>query len=219
MFSGNRSSGFSKHAIFGIIGLSAFTFGCKGTTGSSAKPTNTAAQADTGPSRCDTNGKRIVKIDLNQDKQPDVWKLYAKQKIDHTEVDVLTCKERDLNFDGRKDTWYHYDNEGNLALEEMDVDFDGQIDLTTFRRGGKVIRKEMDTDHNNRVDVWQQFEDAVLVRVERDTDGDGRVDYWEHYEGGRIDRIGYDNNGDGRVDRWDRAATAPEEPANASGQS
>lgn len=191
--------------------------GCSGTTKGSTRSTEGAgktAAVKGSSSRCDATGKQVIELDINQDKQPDVWKLFAARLVDGAKVDVLTCKERDLNFDGRKDLWYHYDDDGNVTLEEMDLDFDGRVDLVTIRRQGKIVRQEMDTDHNGTVDVWKQFEEAVLVRIERDTKGDGRVDYWEYYEGGQLDRIGYDRNGDGRVDHWDRApAAAAAKPA------
>jgi len=34
--------------------------------------------------------------------------------------EVLTCKEVDLNFDGKKDMWVYYDNAGNINNEEYD---------------------------------------------------------------------------------------------------
>lgn len=156
-------------------------------------------------SRCNVAGKRIVKLDLNKDNQPDVWKLYKTKTEGKTKVEVLTCKERDLNFDGRKDVWYYYNDDGDVRMEEMDLNFDGRIDLTTKRRGGKLFRQEMDTNHDGKVDVWRFYEEEVLVRIERDTNSNGKVNYWEYYEDGQLDRIGYDDDSDGIVDRWDRA--------------
>ena len=46
-------------------------------------------------SRCNTSGKRVVTLDLNQDKQPDVWKIYAVKSEGGSKVEVLTCKEQD----------------------------------------------------------------------------------------------------------------------------
>jgi len=128
---------------------------CKGSTKGADKPPVTGRGKSTAAkpedrTRCDVKGKRIVKLDINQDKQPDVWKLYKTRVEGGAKVDVLTCKERDLNFDGRKDIWYYYDDDGNLRMEEMDLDFDGRIDLVTIRRGGKVIRQELDTNYNAR---------------------------------------------------------------------
>jgi hypothetical protein len=191
------------------VSLLAPQVGCKGTTKGAEKRTAKLKGSDKAKaeerSRCNTAGKRVVKLDLNQDKQPDVWKLYSTKVEGGAKVDVLTCKERDLNFDGRKDVWYYYTDDGNVRMEEMDLDFDGRIDLVTYRQGGKMLRQEMDTNHNGKADVFKRYEEEVLSRIERDTNHDGKIDYWEYYEGGQLDRIGYDDDSDGVVDRWDRA--------------
>jgi hypothetical protein len=166
-------------------------------------------------SRCKTAGKRVVKLDLNRDKQPDVWKLYASRMEGGSKVEALTCKEIDLNFDGRKDIWIYYDDSGDRKMEEMDLDFDGRVDMVTFRRGGKVIRQELDTNYDSKPDIWKYYEEEVLTRVDRDSNNDGRVDFWEYYESGQLDRVGYDKDGDGKVDAWDRAP-AQAEPAAAA---
>jgi hypothetical protein len=174
-------------------------------------------------SRCDKSGKRVIPLDLNKDNQPDVWKIYASKSDSGSKVDILTCKEQDLNFDGRRDIWIYFDDNGNRQMEEMDLDFDGKVDLVTFYQGGKVTRQELDTNFDGSPDIWKIFEDKVLVRVERDSNYDGKMDYWEFYEGGELDRVGYDKNGDGRPDEFDRApsqqtasaapAAKPKEPA------
>jgi hypothetical protein len=191
-----------------LLTLVLFGVGCGGNKAATRKDPKPKAPVKTVEerSRCNTEGKRIIRLDLNQDKQPDVWKLYTTKIERGAKVDVLACKERDLNFDGRKDTWYYYDDDGNVRMEEMDFTFDGRVDLVTHRRGGKIIRKEMDTNHDGRIDVWHYFEEGVLTKIDRDSNFDGKVDYWEYYEGGQLDRIGYDDDGDGLVDRWDRTS-------------
>jgi hypothetical protein len=184
-----------------------------GCSGSDQKDPSTAASITSSKedrSRCNASGKRVVTLDLNQDKRPDIWKIYSTKSEGGTTLDILTCKEQDLNFDGRKDIWIYYDDKGNREMEEMDFDFDGKIDMVTFRRGGKVIRQEMDTNFDGKVDIWKYYNsDEALERVERDSNYDGRVDYWEYYEGGQLDRIAYDKDGDGKPDEFDRApATA-----------
>ncbi|PID37939.1 MAG: hypothetical protein CSA24_01975 [Deltaproteobacteria bacterium] len=202
-----RSASFGA-ALIVIVALLLPAVGCKGTTKGVEKRSAKLSASDKPKaerSRCNTAGKRVVKLDLNQDKQPDVWKLYRTKVEGGAKVDVLTCKERDLNFDGRKDVWYYYDDDGNIRMEEMDLYFDGRIDLVTYRQGGKMVRQEMDTNHNGKADVFKHYEEEILARIERDTNHDGKIDYWEYYEGGQLDRIGYDDDSDGVVDRWDRA--------------
>lgn len=205
-----RDLGKAARAMVLAIGAAAILCpaGCKSSEGSAKGKTTTPTKGkggSAGPSRCNAQGKRVVKLDLNQDKQPDVWKIYKSKVEQGAKVDVLTCKERDLNFDGRKDIWYYYDADGNIQKEEMDLDFDGSTDLVTIRRAGKVVRQEMDTNHDGKPDVWKQYEEEVLTRIDRDTNYNGKVDYWEYYEGGQLDRIGFDLDGDGRVDRWERS--------------
>src|SRR5262249_42457579 len=113
------------------------------TAANSGGPSNAPAAANVDKSRCDTSGKKVVEIDVNGDKRADVWKVYAKSVENGAQVDVLTCKEVDLNFDGKKDMWVYYDNTGNITLEEFDLDFDGKTDLWTYRQNGKIVRQEL----------------------------------------------------------------------------
>ena len=164
-------------------------------------------------SRCSPEGKRVVELDLNRDKQPDVWNLYASKIEGGAKVDLMSCKAIDLNFDGRRDVWKYYNDAGSLVREEMDLDFDGRIDLVTIRRAGKIHKQEMDTNYDGKTDIFKHFEEGQLVRVDRDSNYNGKIDYWEYYEGGQLDRIGYDRDGDSRVDHWDRAPSKPAAPA------
>lgn len=186
---------------------------CGGSKKDTKTAKNTQTNANTAPvakavaadrTRCSSAGKRIVKLDLNRDKQPDVFKLYEKKIVNGETIEVLSCKEVDLNFDGRKDVWNYYDDQGNLRMEEWDLDFDGRIDMTTHRKSGKIHTQELDTNYDKKPDIWRRYEDGVLIRVERDSNNDGRIDYREFYEGGRLDRINYDKDGDGRMESWDR---------------
>jgi len=170
--------------------------------------TNSPAVTKDQRTRCDVKGKRVVELDLNHDKQADVWKLYESKMDGGAKVEQLSCKEIDLNFDGRKDIWIHYDQAGNRRMEEMDLDFDGHIDLVTIRQKGKVARQDLDTNFDGKPDIWKYYENGVLARLDRDSNADGKIDYWEYYEGGQLDRVGYDKDGDGRVDAWDRAAAS-----------
>src|SRR5215471_8761963 len=136
-------------------------------------------------SKCDDKGKQVITADTNQDKKPDVWKFFATTTLNGQQVQAITCKQ-------------------------FDLDFDGKFDLTVYYVQGKKVREELDTNYDQRPDLWKYFEDEKLVRIERDTNGDGKVDEWQYFEGGKLDRIGYDTTGSGRVDRWDRAPEAEE---------
>jgi hypothetical protein len=207
---------FSERGWLAVCGAAIVLCGCPAEQQKAQPKTGTGSSVTAEDrSRCNASGKRVVTLDLNQDKQPDVWKIYAAKTEGGSKVEVLTCKEQDLNYDGRKDIWIYYDDTGNRQMEEMDLDFDGKVDLITIRRGGKVVRQELDTNYDGKPDIWKHFVDEVLERVERDSNYDGRVDYWEYYEGGQLDRVGYDKDGDGKPEELDRApaqATAAAPP-------
>ena len=172
--------------------------------------------------------EKVVQYDLNRDGKPDVWEyLVTVKNAEGRPVDRVTRKEMDLNFDGRVDAVYWYDDQGEKVREQLDLDFDGKVDETLFFEKGQIVRKERDLNGDGKVDTWLFYERGQLVRKERDTKGTGRVDYWEFWENGQIDRIGEDLDGDGNVDRWSRSpesvsntapGTAPATPPPATGK-
>lgn len=154
---------------------------------------------------CRLGGKRVESVDLNHDGRPEIWKLYAKQSVGCSRVEVLTCQVLDLNHDGRQDLWIYFDSQGHRQREELDLDFDGRLDLVTTHRGDGLRTKELDTNFDGRADTWQHFRKDVLEQVWRDRDSDGRVEVWEYYQAGRLDRIGFDRDGDGKPETFERA--------------
>jgi len=176
-------------------------------------------------SRCDPEGKRVEKTDLNNDTVVDVTNVYATVSKHGIEHEVLVCKETDLNFDGKKDIIRYFSDEGRPLRQEVDLDFDGNIDVISYFEDGKVVRSEYDTNFDGKVDMWNYYQQGNLLRSERDRDGDGKLDEWEHFDKeGNLLRIGYDTDGDGKVDHWERADTGEvieepgEEPGEAPGE-
>jgi hypothetical protein len=162
-------------------------------------------------SKCSDKGKEIVTADTNLDKKPDVWKFFQMSNVNGQKVQILTCKQVDINHDGKLDIVYYYDDKGvQTTLEEFDLDFDGKFDLTVYYAQGKKVREELDTNYDQKADLYKFYEEEKLVRIERDTNNDGKIDEWQYYEGGKLDRIGYDTTGQGKVDKWDRAPEADE---------
>src|SRR6266567_2953457 len=155
-------------------------------------------------------GSRVVSghEDLNQDGKPDVWKLMQEKEEKGTTVDVLTCKEVDLNHDGKKDYVAQYDEAGNIILEEYDFDFDGHFDARIYfdKKTGKKYLIERMSGFGEQPDIWEKYgPDEKLESVRRDRNGDGKPDYWEQYLGGQLDKILYDDDFDGKVDRKQEA--------------
>src|SRR6478609_5165632 len=192
------------------------TLGC-GSTPKHAEMVNAAgSNAQAAPlvdrDKCNDKDKHVVTSDINQDKKPDVWKFFKTVDIGGQKTEVMTCKETDLNLDGKIDMVNYYDDTGSqIVLEEIDGDLDGKFDMTVYYNQGKRVRDEIDTNFDQRADVWKYYEDGKLVRIEFDKNNDGKIDEWDYYEAGKLDRIGYDTSGSGRVDRWDRAPEQEEE--------
>jgi antitoxin component YwqK of YwqJK toxin-antitoxin module len=164
-------------------------------------------------SKCSDKGKEIITADTNLDKKPDVWKFFQPTIQNGQKVQVLTCKQVDLNHDGKLDAIYYYDDRGaQTTLEEFDLDFDGKFDMTVYYVNGKRVREEIDSNFDQKPDIFKYYEDDKLVREELDTNFDGKIDQWQYFEAGKLDRIGYDTQGTGKIDKWDRA---PEQDENA----
>ena len=155
--------------------------------------------------------QRVVRLTTRDDGKPDIWKFYASVQEAGTKLEVLVCKQVDVNHDGKVDYVTFYDSQGRLAKEEIDIDFDGIFEEFIFYEQGKVVRKEFDRNKDAKVDAWAYFENEKLVRIEKDSKFRGKIDCWEYYEGGKLDRVGWDTTGTGRVDRWDRAPEEPDE--------
>ena len=167
------------------------------------------SHADQDRGRCDRQGREVVDQDTDGDGAGDVRKVYVRvTRPGGQAVQVMVCREIDLNHDGVKDVVRYYTDEGRPLREEADRDFDGRIDAVNFFEGGLVVRREIDSNHDGRVDGWTYLDRGVPTRGERDANGDGRKDHWEYYENGRDTRVGEDLDGDGRVDRWFRNASA-----------
>jgi hypothetical protein len=147
--------------------------------------------------------EKVTAFDLNHDGRPDVWVYTVKAKTaDGKEYDRLVRKEMDINWDGKVDVVRYYDENEQISKEELDLDFDGRIDQWNYYEKGVLVRKERDLDFNGKPDLWIYYDKGHIVRKERDTNHSGRVNYWEYWENDKVDRIGEDLNGDGQVDRW-----------------
>ncbi|MEE9382197.1 MAG: hypothetical protein V3V08_02125 [Nannocystaceae bacterium] len=152
--------------------------------------------------RCDSSGKRVQQKDLNHDNRADMLTL-----IDGSAgADRITCKQADLNFDGKLDAFFHYADDGALIREQFDLDFDGRIDMGRHYEKGDLVLDEQDLNQDGATDTWRRYDKGRLLRMEADRDADGRPDMFTFYVGATIDRIGYDVDGDGKVDRWDHDA-------------
>jgi antitoxin component YwqK of YwqJK toxin-antitoxin module len=145
------------------------------------------------------NGFRKVTLDINSDEKADVFNYYRVGE--GAEEKLLVRKEIDLNFDGTVDVSQIW-KEGEMTQEQIDADFDGRNDWIDFYDQGERIRAEWDTSFDGRPDLIRYYEGGKISRVEMDTTGDRQIDYWEYYEAGIMQRSGWDLNADGKVDKW-----------------
>ncbi len=158
------------------------------------------------PKLCDTQGKTVQTFDLNHDNKPDVWKLFATSNEGGTTVEILTCKQVDLDHDGKKDYVQTYSRTGEMIAEEFDFTFEGSMDAREHydKKTGKIYLIERDSDHDKQPDVWEKYDDSGrLETVRRDRNADGKPDLWEQYKGGELLAILYDDDFDNKVDRKD----------------
>ena len=153
------------------------------------------------------DGLVLEEVDLNNDGRPEMFNRY-RERADAPRL--LVRKDSDLNDDGQVDVRSWYDEQGRLELEEMDGDFDGQIDMwdhyqdTDADGESERVSSEVDTDYDGKPNIFTYFRDGVPVRKERDTNGDGRIDQWEKFDSeGKVVKRGADTDFDGSVDERD----------------
>jgi len=137
-------------------------------------------------------------IDLNKDERPDVFNFYRARK---ETTRLLVRKEVDLNWDGKIDVRTWFTDSGEIEKEEMDGDFDSRVDWIDHYKGGRRVMSEIDSDYDGAMDLFKYYENGKLRRKERDSKGDGRIDFWEYLdEQGNVLRTGRDVDGDGVMD-------------------
>lgn len=155
----------------------------------------------------DEDGNLVRRFDIDGDDKPDVTKTF-KQVPDPADPSVTNAmmikKEVDVNSSGSVGMRRSYNDNGDLILEELDLDLNGKIDTVNHIDNGTVVRKDKIDEETGAIIASHFYTDGNLQRVEQDKNGDGKVDYWEFYEQGVLDRIGYDLNEDGRADTWQR---------------
>lgn len=166
---------------------------------------------------CNIADKRVTTFDLNRDGRPDVWKLHQHIQEGDTDLEVLSCKQVDLDHDGRKDYVVAYTRKGGTSFEKFDFDFDGRFDaLFLFEeKTGRLMEVQRDSDFDGRYDLLEVYdENETVTSIKRDRNADGAPDQWEQYVEGALVAILYDDDFDNRVDRREeiRAEQAPARP-------
>ncbi|HUH05454.1 MAG TPA: hypothetical protein VML75_25840 [Kofleriaceae bacterium] len=174
------------------------------------------------PTLCESEGKEVENYDLNDDGRPDVWKLYKLVKEKGGTSRVLTCKQADLNFDGKKDYVVAFNDAAGIMFEKFDLDFQQGFDAfykyeEVEGENAKSLLYEVQRDSNfdGKYDIIEKYDTAtgLLTEVQRDTNGDLKPDVWEQYDKGVLVAILYDDDPyDGKVDRREEIAVEEEKP-------
>lgn len=147
----------------GIAGLS----GCPFPGSNSAQQATTFSGGKRAELACAREGAERVDVgSWRGTGRPDVARVY-KREGGFRSPSFLSCREVDLNGDGRKDMLVYYEPDGRKSREEFDQDYDGIADVKGFYEQGKLVRQELDVNHDGKADVVQHFEAGKLVRSER----------------------------------------------------
>ena len=157
------------------------------------------------PTLCDTNGKNVVTYDLNNDNQPDVWRLYKTEDEGGTKIEFMTCKQVDFDHDGRKDWVVAYNRKGNPLFEKARLRLRRQVGhvrgLRHQDRRSSPRSSATPTSTASSTSRRSTTPRGALTSVRRDRNGDGQPDLWEQYKDTILLAILYDDDFDGKVDR------------------
>jgi hypothetical protein len=116
----------------------------------------------------------ITESDENDDGEPDQW-------IEELGNDQFRIS-KDRNFDGTADYALLYHGDGYKEYEELDFNYDGEMDDFYFYAGGILDYRTVDTNYDGKIDLWVYLSEGVYVaKIERDTDYDGEPDYIKEY--------------------------------------
>lgn len=145
-------------AVLLVTGCSLFSSSKKADEKEAAKKPELLCQRQ-GAERVETGSWR-------GDGKNDVVKVFVKSPEGGAKL-ALSCKEVDLNGDGRKDLLVYYDPIGRKQREEFDHDFDGVADLMAFYQEGQLVRQELDVNYDGLLDLVEHYENGRRVRVEK----------------------------------------------------
>lgn len=191
---------------------------------SSQKPTETAADGHVvytdveSCTRFDNTEMRVQVFDMDRDGHIDLWKFYSnKQASDEEKGEyVIARKELDLNSDKKVDRIMFYNQKENLIREEVDSNFDGDIDWSHIYDNGILIRTEfysaacnrkaLDSDTQSlKPNMIRVYRKGVLAREDIDARCDGVIDRVTIFNpDGEIAQIGLDSDNSGVINEWIR---------------
>jgi hypothetical protein len=114
-------------------------------------------------------------IDTNNDGKPDQW--------EERDGGRLISIKADRDFNGTIDYIVSFNDNGEKKLEEIDFNYDGNMDDYYFYSNGVLKRREIDSNYDQKVDIWVYLTKGIYVtKFERDTDFDGEIDLIRDYD-------------------------------------
>lgn len=126
----------------------------------------------------------------------------------------------DEDGDGRKESKIFYDDRGNKARGEVDLNGDGKPDRWVVFKNGVRYTAQDDKDFDGKVDHWSYYDEKGALKLSAsDTNKDGKPDKWNLALKGRLlVQREYDRNFDGKIDRraltaWGMIKYGPGQPA------
>lgn len=123
-------------------------------------------------------------------------------EIHHEACDGGGGKKVDVNGDGQPDIT-HVMSGGRETCRIVDLNFDGRVDaFIYFDAAGKERRRESDFDRDGRADEVATYQAGTLVQKLRETNFDGKIDTWDTYAGGKLVKRERDSDADAIVDQW-----------------
>lgn len=83
----------------------------------------------------------------------------------------------DRNEDGTPDYAVQVNDRGHKVREAMDFNFDGAMDDFYFYSNDVLQREELDSNYDRQIDIWIYLRRGVYITMwERDSDFDGIID-------------------------------------------
>ncbi len=113
-------------------------------------------------------------VDSNSDGKADQWYEVSAGHIEKVSMD--------RNFDTVIDYNVEYDLGHRKLYEELDFNYDGQMDDFYYFEEGKLIRQEIDSNFDGTVDIWVYLDGMYIVKYEVDSDFDGAIDLVKDYQ-------------------------------------
>lgn len=88
----------------------------------------------------------------------------------------------DRNEDGTPDYAVRTNDSGQKVYEAMDFNYDGRMDDFYFYENDVLQRQELDSNFDEQIDIWIYLRRGVYITMwERDRDFDGIIDDRERY--------------------------------------